>query len=35
MDIATLLGMLIGFGLVVAAIATGGSIMAFVDVPSA
>ena len=34
MDIATLLGMLIGFGLVVAAIATGGSIMAFVDVPS-
>ncbi len=34
MDIATLLGMLIGFGLVVAAIATGGSIGAFVDVPS-
>lgn len=34
MDIATLLGMLIGFGLVVAAIATGGSIGAFIDVPS-
>jgi len=34
MDIATLLGLLIGFGLVIAAIATGGSIGAFVDVPS-
>ena len=34
MDIATLLGLVISFGLVVAAIATGGSIGAFVDVPS-
>lgn len=34
MDIATLLGILIGFGLVIAAIATGGSITAFIDVPS-
>ena len=34
MDIATLLGLVIGFGLVVAAIATGGSIAAFIDVPS-
>ncbi|HEX9647707.1 MAG TPA: MotA/TolQ/ExbB proton channel family protein [Alphaproteobacteria bacterium] len=34
MDIATLLGLVIGFGLVVAAIATGGSISAFIDIPS-
>lgn len=34
MDIATVLGTVVGFGLVVAAIATGGSITAFIDVPS-
>ena len=34
MDLATLLGLVIGFGLVIAAIATGGSITAFIDVPS-
>ncbi len=34
MDLATILGMLIGFGLVIGAIMTGGSIEAFIDVPS-
>ncbi len=34
MDIATILGLVIGFSLIVAAIATGGSITAFIDIPS-
>ena len=34
MDIATLLGLIGGFGLVAAAIAVGGSMGAFIDVPS-
>ena len=34
MDIATLIGLVIGFGLVAAAIVTGGSPAAFIDVPS-
>ncbi len=34
MDIATLLGLLLGFGLVGGAIASGGSMGAFIDVPS-
>lgn len=31
MDLATVIGTVMGFGLVIAAIATGGSVMAFVD----
>lgn len=34
MDLATLLGMIIGFALVIGAIMVGGSIEAFVDIPS-
>lgn len=34
MDIATLIGMIIGFGLVVFAILLGGSLGAFIDIPS-
>lgn len=34
MDIATLIGMLGGFGIIVAAIVTGGDMMMFVNVPS-
>lgn len=34
MDIATLIGMLGGFGIIVAAIVTGGDVMMFVNVPS-
>lgn len=34
MDIATLVGLILGFALVIMAIALGGNIMAFVDVPS-
>lgn len=34
MDIATLVGMLAGAGIVIAAIATGGDVMLFVNVPS-
>ena len=34
MDLATVLGLIIGFGLVIGAIMTGGAIEAFVDVPS-
>jgi len=33
-DIATLVGLLGGFGIIIGAIATGGSLMVFVDVPS-
>ncbi|MBA1330002.1 flagellar motor protein PomA, partial [Candidatus Endoriftia persephone str. Guaymas] len=34
MDIATLVGLLGGFGIIIAAIATGGDVMLFVNVPS-
>ena len=34
MDIATLVGLLGGFGIIIGAIATGGSLLVFVDVPS-
>lgn len=34
MDLATLIGILAGFGIIVAAIMTGGSLSTFVDVPS-
>ncbi len=34
MDIATLIGLLGGFGIIIGAIATGGDIMLFVNVPS-
>ncbi len=34
MDIATLVGLLGGFGIIIGAIATGGDVMIFVDVPS-
>ena len=34
MDIATLIGLLGGFGIIIGAIATGGDIMIFVDVAS-
>lgn len=34
MDLATLIGMLLGFGLVVFAILLGGSLGAFIDIPS-
>ncbi len=34
MDIATLIGMLGGFGIIVGAIATGGDVMIFLNVPS-
>ncbi len=34
MDIATLVGLLGGFGIIIGAIATGGDVMMFVDVPS-
>lgn len=34
MDLATVLGLVIGFGLVIAAIITGGAIEAFIDIPS-
>lgn len=34
MDIATLVGMIIGFGLVLVAILLGGSLGAFIDIPS-
>ena len=34
MDLATLLGIILGFGIIVAAIFTGGSLSTFVDVPS-
>lgn len=34
MDIATLLGLIGAFGIIIAAIATGGSILVFVNVPS-
>ncbi|MCP3664124.1 MAG: flagellar motor protein PomA [Gammaproteobacteria bacterium] len=34
MDIATLIGLLGGFGIIIGAIATGGSVMLFVNVPS-
>lgn len=34
MDIATLIGMLGGFGIIIAAIVTGGDVMMFVNVPS-
>lgn len=34
MDLATILGMIISFGLIIAALMTGGDVMLFVDVPS-
>ncbi|NOR68658.1 MAG: flagellar motor protein PomA, partial [Methylomarinum sp.] len=34
MDIASLVGFLLGIGIIVAAIATGGDVMLFVNVPS-
>ena len=34
MDIATLVGLLGGFGIIIGAIATGGDVMLFVNVPS-
>lgn len=34
MDIATLIGLLGGFGIIIGAIATGGNIMLFVNIPS-
>ncbi|MEJ2528868.1 MAG: MotA/TolQ/ExbB proton channel family protein, partial [Gammaproteobacteria bacterium] len=34
MDIATLIGLLGGFGIIIGAIATGGDVMLFVNVPS-
>ena len=34
MDIATLVGLLGGFGIIIAAIATGGDVMMFVDIAS-
>lgn len=34
MDIATLIGLIGGFGIIIGAIATGGNMMMFVDVPS-
>lgn len=34
MDIATLVGLLLGFGIIIGAIATGGDVMLFVNVPS-
>ena len=34
MDIASLVGFLLGIGIIVAAIATGGDMMLFVNVPS-
>lgn len=34
MDIATLVGLLGGFGIIIGAVATGGDIMLFVNVPS-
>jgi len=33
-DIASLVGFLLGIGIIVAAIATGGDVMLFVNVPS-
>ncbi|MCB1724235.1 MAG: flagellar motor protein PomA [Gammaproteobacteria bacterium] len=34
MDIATLVGLIGGFGIIIGAIATGGDVMIFVDIPS-
>lgn len=35
MDLATILGLLLSFGLVISAMMSGGSIMTFIDIPSA
>ncbi|MDR0339425.1 MAG: motility protein A, partial [Desulfovibrio sp.] len=34
MDLATIIGMVISFGLIIAALMAGGDILLFVDVPS-